>query len=223
MRTETKATDHPGTSPLGWRVRFRKIRWCEGDLVPEARLGSGDRAPVASLWIGHRDLAVLAQEVLRHGQVLWFQAHGFSMQPFIQPGDRLRLRPLRPSGPVLGEVILYRTSGERLAAHRVVGRAPGAGQPLRVRGDRLWAPLEAVEPSRLLGRVDRLERGSRLRRLERARYRLPVLLWIGLRPGVRLLHPWLGRIRRRLCAGLQTLHPVAGCHPARSRLLSERR
>ena len=165
----------------------------------------------ANLWISHRDLANLAREVMRHGQSFRFRAQGISMRPFIRSGDLLTVQPLGGGeSPRLGDVILYQAEGDRLIAHRVVG---GSGASLvargrisgyradettlRVRGDRLWAPLERVRPAQLLGQVVAIERNARLYRLTGAGQRVTALAWIGLRALVRAVRSRLGKVKRR--------------------------
>ena len=78
------------------------------------------------LWIKHWELAELAREVLRRGQRFQFQAYDQSMWPFIRPGDRLLIEPLRSKQPRVGEVVLYQTFHGNLIAHRVVSVLPPA-------------------------------------------------------------------------------------------------
>ena len=105
------------------------------------------------LWISHRNLAGLIHQVMDHGNDFHFRAQGVSMKPFIQSGDLLTVQSISKS-PHIGDVILYQTITNRLIVHRVVGRTSLTCNnnelghqdktTFRVRGDRLWAPLERL-------------------------------------------------------------------------------
>lgn len=172
------------------------------------------------LWIKHWELAELAREVLRRGQRFQFQAYGQSMWPFIRPGDRLLIEPLRSKQPRVGEVVLYQTLHGNLIAHRVVSVLPPAptlpqkreeGHDrvcLHIRGDRLWAPLEPVHLYQLLGRVTAIERNHRRISLTATRRRLTALTWLALRPAIRVIRRRLGVLKRALQRVVLPIQPL---------------
>ena len=115
------------------------------------------------------------------------------MLPFIPPNARIYVRQ---GSPQWGDAILYQVPEGRLIVHRVVGKAgsfqrSGSIRRFRVRGDRLWAPLEWVSPEQVLGVVIRVQD----RDCNRLTYRLPIWLWISIRPFLRLLRAGLARCR----------------------------
>ena len=162
----------------------------------------------STLWIEHRELAELVREVLSRGQRFQFQAYGQSMWPFIHPGDRLLIEPLRSKPPRVGDVVLYQTVHGSLVAHRVVRALPptpalprqggGSRECLHLRGDRLWAPLEPVHPRQLLGRVAAIERDHQQISLTATQQRLQALAWLALRPVLRMVRRRLGVFKRTL-------------------------
>jgi hypothetical protein len=160
--------------------------------------------------VGHDDtlvtlsqaqLASMLREVAGMGGRLRFQAHGRSMRPFVRSGDTLVVEPLGGRRVRLGDILLYGTPSGGVAAHRVTGRRGGT---LRCRGDSLAAPLELVDPDRILGRVAAIERRGRLR--PSGWLRAAALGWIAIRPGVRACRRAVHRVLSVLASGR---HPDA--------------
>jgi phage repressor protein C with HTH and peptisase S24 domain len=97
--------------------------------------------------------------LLGEGRRVRFRAEGRSMEPAIREGDVLTVAPL--AGEVRrGDVLLYQ-AGQRLLAHRVVGRVRGADGLLRVRGDAPGWEEEHVPLADVLGRIEGIERDGR--------------------------------------------------------------
>ncbi len=140
-------------------------------------------AQISSLPIPHPELASILVEVLDRGGFFSFSAHGSSMWPFVLSGDRLTIQPLAGRPIRVADILLYRAPGQHLTAHRVIGMENGC---LRVRGDRLRAPLELVEQDAVLGRVVALERNGKKSRLVWAR--TLALAWIAVRGCLRAIH-----------------------------------
>jgi signal peptidase len=133
--------------------------------------------------LNHGEFASLSFELLERGAAVRFAAHGSSMWPFIRGGDVLVVRPVEVEALRVGDVVLYRTGGGGLMAHRMIRRAVRGGQTgLLIRGDGSAGPGDWVRPEQVLGRVTTVERGERMRRLDRYPPRLLTLLWIGLWP-----------------------------------------
>lgn len=145
--------------------------------------------------LAHEELAAILNEVTARGGCLRFQAHGRSMWPFVHSGDTLVVGSLGGSSPRVGDILLYRTPGGGVAAHRFIGRR---GRMLHCRGDRLSAPLELVEPDAVLARVLVIERRGRR---APASLRLLPLVWIALRAGLRACRTLLARILSVLASG----------------------
>ncbi len=88
------------------------------------------------------------------------RAQGTSMLPSIRPGDVLIIEAADVSEIPLGAIAVWRR-GERLVAHRAVGRIAEAGRVLLVtRGDRQQTSDEPVGEKDLLGRVTMIQRGA---------------------------------------------------------------
>ena len=120
--------------------------------------------------------AGLMAAVLAKGAPFRFQAHGFSMAPFIRPGDTLTLVPARPRLG-LGEVVAFTLAkGPQLAVHRVVARQRAG---YLIQGDNALEPDGCIPRSAILGRVVRVERDGR-----------PVWAGLGLE---RIIIAWLSR------------------------------
>jgi hypothetical protein len=102
----------------------------------------------------------LCAVLLREGQTVRFRAPGQSMGATIRDGDVLTVEPVDPGRVRRGDILLYLTT-RGLTAHRLVGRAPGAGQGFRFKGDALGSGEEQVRLSEVLGRVTAVHREGR--------------------------------------------------------------
>lgn len=98
--------------------------------------------------------------LLREGQAVRFRAAGLSMEPSIRDGDAITVVPVPLEEVRRGDVVLYRT-GDRLLAHRVMGRARGVEGLVLVRADAPGWEEERVPARDLLGRVEAVEREGR--------------------------------------------------------------
>ncbi|MGB7602413.1 MAG: S24/S26 family peptidase [Candidatus Sulfotelmatobacter sp.] len=120
----------------------------------------------------------LAVEVLRSFGTLRFVATGWSMLPFLWPGETLVVERISRDNETdnetnqdqdkdkdrvrVGDVVLVRR-GSGLCAHRVVAVAGTSENPQWItRGDALPAPDRPVAPKALLGRVAYVIREGRL-------------------------------------------------------------
>lgn len=102
------------------------------------------------------DAATVIADLLARGHAVEFRARGDSMYPAIRAGDLLHVEPLSRRGLRRGDVILTAAS-RGLTAHRLVGVA---GDCVLTRGDNASAHDPPLVPSRILGRVTRLERAG---------------------------------------------------------------
>jgi hypothetical protein len=129
------------------------------------------------------DLADLSAGILGRGGVFTFRARGASMVPFVQDGDQLTVQPTEVATQRVGDVILYWAGGERLVAHRVVGRRLDGDRPLLVtRGDATTGPGDVVEAEQVLGRVVQVQRGDGTLDLERGMWYTAARLWVATAP-----------------------------------------
>jgi SOS-response transcriptional repressor LexA len=113
----------------------------------------GDNYPVAGLM----------RAVLERGKAFRFEARGRSMHPFIQDGDMITVRSLAAGEPRTGDIVAFvhpATGGVRI--HRVVRSAEGGYQ---LKGDNVLGEDGLFSRDAILGRVLRVERGGRVRRL----------------------------------------------------------
>jgi len=126
--------------------------------------------------LGHGTFAALSAELIANTGGLRFRAHGRSMHPFIRGGDVLVLTETDGLSLRVGEVVLFQTAEGGVRAHRIIGRTE-SGQWV-TRGDALLSPDPPIEPDRLIGRVVRVERGTRSWRVDGGRHFLAARLWM---------------------------------------------
>jgi hypothetical protein len=132
----------------------------------------------------------LAAAALRGGRPLRIRVRGGSMLPFVRDGDDVVVEPAAPGDVRTGDVLCYEPWPGRLFLHRLVARTVDG---LVTKGDALTYS-ETIPPAALLGRVTRVERAGRVRRLDTPLARgasrliaafshvlsgvLPVALWV---------------------------------------------
>lgn len=115
------------------------------------------------LFLLNADLRDLMKAVLSRGENFRFRAHGWSMSPFIKPGDQLIITPINGNLLKLGQVVAFIHPGSNLCiVHRVIRRK---GQDILIKGDNInnrddgWTPKENI-----LGTVNKvLRNGKRIR------------------------------------------------------------
>lgn len=89
-----------------------------------------------------------------------FHFTGYSMYPFLKPGDRLIVRRLEDALIEVGDIVVIRKH-ENLVAHRLVGLSPDGKGVLK--GDSLLKPdTDIISLSSLTGRVEAIVRNNRL-------------------------------------------------------------
>lgn len=161
--------------------------------------------------LGRSELLELSAEVLARGGTFHFRARGGSMRPFIRDGDLLTIEPSPADSLHLGDVALYKSSGNRLTVHRVVGATATEGWVVYLmRGDAQAGPTERISAEQVLGRCVALRRGDRTLDLHHPTQRWISRLWQKTWPiGPRLLR--LGGLAYRAALGLlgcvQALRP----------------
>jgi hypothetical protein len=134
--------------------------------------------------LDHADLHELAVEILERGHGFVFRAHGRSMRPFICDGDTVRVVLVTPKQLRVGDIVLFRTSGETLLAHRIVRRLRNeSGVAWATRGDALFADDTPFQAHQLLGRVSHRTRGTGTVYLDGGWRRWAGLVWVNtIRP-----------------------------------------
>jgi signal peptidase I len=113
--------------------------------------------------LSNRAQVELLSGAMARGAAIRIRVRGLSMTPFIRDGDLLTIAPLGVLRPHPGDVVAFTyPDTERMAIHRVVARKdPG----WLVRGDNCQAADGVVLAENVLGRVVRVERGTRTVRL----------------------------------------------------------
>jgi hypothetical protein len=129
--------------------------------------------------LDHAGLHELAVELLGRAHGFVFRAHGRSMRPFIHDGDTVQVVPVAPAQVRRGDVVLFRTAGTMLLAHRIVRlRRSANGFAWVTRGDALLAADAPFAAHQLLGRVSHRIRRGRSVALDGGWRRWAGLLWI---------------------------------------------
>jgi hypothetical protein len=108
------------------------------------------------------DLGILMAEVLAKGEPFQFTALGWSMAPFIKPGDQLVIEPIGKRKPSIGEIVaLSLSESGSYRVHRIVRRME---QGFMVKGDNLLQADGIVTFEWILGRVKEVSRrGKKIR------------------------------------------------------------
>jgi hypothetical protein len=104
--------------------------------------------------------AELAQDLLRAGKALRFEARGGSMAPLVRDGDVLLVRPADGGAVGIGDVVLCSSAVGRILVHRVIGkRVTRQGRWFTVQGDALSRPDGEIPEAQVYGRVVAIKRG----------------------------------------------------------------
>ncbi len=149
----------------------------------------------------------LTKEVLSRGGSFCFRARGFSMVPFIRDGEILTIEPVKASALDMGDIAFYRAIGDRLVAHRVVGREVLDGREiLTMRGDTPSGSYDRVLAEQVLGRVVGVHRGEKLIRLDRGFQRLMARLLVRGSSVSSLIFQPVRTVKKTLVWFLQLLH-----------------
>jgi hypothetical protein len=131
----------------------------------------------------HPEFTQLSTEILGEGHRLRFTAHGSSMAPFIRGGDVLTVEPVESSQLRVGDIVFYRTEGDSLIAHRIIGiEKNNAKLKLRVRGDSSPGSEDAIAGDQILGRIEIVERGGKEIRINDGGWGSLGSIWVTLYP-----------------------------------------
>jgi phage repressor protein C with HTH and peptisase S24 domain len=115
------------------------------------------RASADNVEFSRPGVSDLLENVLAGGYSVRIQVTGRSMRPFLQGGEILIVEPVGNRRPRVGDIVLFKDQQDRLVIHRVirVGKAS-----VQTQGDALNEPDAAVETTRIIGKVERVERNS---------------------------------------------------------------
>ena len=115
------------------------------------------RASAEHVEIARPEVSGLFESVLAGGYSVRVQVTGRSMRPFLQGGEILIIEPVGSRRVRVGEIILFRDVQDRLVIHRVVRIEEASVQ---TQGDALNEPDLPVEMARIMGKVERVEKGQ---------------------------------------------------------------
>lgn len=87
----------------------------------------------------------------RGKKLFFFKTSGYSMWPFLRPGQKLLVKACAWDSVRIGDVLAYHKSGA-VVCHRLVGRDV-PGQALLVRGDSSCGVPERIPARLVIGRV----------------------------------------------------------------------
>jgi len=144
----------------------------------------------------------LAQAILEGGLTLRFRAKGMSMHPFVRHGDLLYVRAVAPDRVHIGDLVLFRIAGSKVAVHRVL-RRKRVGEKIAfvIKGDRVGRPDGIVPAENVLGEVIARERGGVKINLTTPARRLVKAGIAWLSPVWPVLLPIAGRLRSIIFKG----------------------
>ncbi|QSO45461.1 S24/S26 family peptidase [Alicyclobacillus mengziensis] len=100
---------------------------------------------------------------LDHEGSVEIASHGYSMYPFIRPGDVCKFNACKVSDLSSGDVVLYISQNGKLVGHRLlrtVGKPPSLH--IVVKGDTNANPDPLIQSDAVLGRLTEIRRGHRV-------------------------------------------------------------
>jgi signal peptidase I len=116
-------------------------------------------AAAENVELARPEVSGLFESVLAGGYSVRVQVTGRSMRPFLQGGEILIIEPVGGRRCRVGDVVLFKDGQDRLVIHRVI-RVRSAS--VQTQGDALNEPDSPVEIARMMGKVQRIERGQSL-------------------------------------------------------------
>jgi len=144
----------------------------------------------------------LAQAILEEGLILRFRAKGVSMHPFVRSGDLLYVQTIAPDRVHIGDLVLFRIAGSKVAVHRVLRRKRlGEKSAFVIKGDRVEQPDGVVPAENILGQVIARERDGVKIDLTTPARRLVKAGIAWLSPVWPVLLPIVGRLRSLIFKG----------------------
>jgi signal peptidase I len=109
------------------------------------------------------DFQSLLEQLLGSGALVRFAARGGSMAPGILHGEIVVVAPIGDDPIEPGEIVLVASKAEGLMVHRVVEvRGDGPGMRIVTKGDASQIVDRPTGRDEILGKVIRIEGGSRL-------------------------------------------------------------
>jgi signal peptidase I len=105
----------------------------------------------------------LFEDILDSGSALRVKVTGMSMAPFLKGGEVLTLRKVNGSSLKIGDLIFFKNAVGDSILHRIVSisRRGDGVISFRTKGDALIAFDEPVQENEILGKVYKIEKGTR--------------------------------------------------------------
>ena len=144
-------------------------------------------AAVENVELARPEVSGLFESVLAGGYSVRVQVTGRSMRPFLLGGEILIIEPIGSRLLRVGDVVLFKDGQDRLVIHRIIRIGKVSVQ---THGDALNGPDSPVEIKRIMGKVERVERGQ-LSQLDLESWTQCIRGWM-----LASLSLWRWRIRR---------------------------
>ena len=129
-----------------------------------------------------RDLAVFSADILSRGGTFRLRAKGVSMQPFVWGGNILTIVPVATSTLKIRDIVLYKSDGGELIAHRLIGYPQSDHTKLLIKGDSYGGAPVTVLKEQVLGRISEIHLGGKRISCDSWMVRYAVFLWIETSP-----------------------------------------
>jgi signal peptidase I len=94
--------------------------------------------------------------------LFYFDTSGYSMWPFLKQGSRVIAKKASLADLAIGDIVLYKSTGNGLICHRVVRKLKNNNERvIYVRGDNSSSLPEIISESRLLGKVEGIVKNNK--------------------------------------------------------------
>ncbi|MCF8256631.1 MAG: hypothetical protein K9J06_03710 [Flavobacteriales bacterium] len=126
-------------------------------------------SPEADKVLNTEETFGLGGQMLAEGRTVKLRLGGYSMWPFLLPGDVATIAPVKADEVLLGDVLVF-DRGDRWIAHRLISKeTKGKNHVLRTRGDSCINEDAPFKEEKLRGKVVEVQRGRRVFRLDHLR------------------------------------------------------
>jgi signal peptidase I len=144
-----------------WIAEFMKQR-----TEPEAGAREKSRSRHPSFAVSATEAAAIFEDVLESGSGLRVRVTGDSMSPFIEDGDVVTVRRVRPDSLRRGDLVFYKSDQGTPVLHRIVRerRKRDGTVKFQTKGDALLGLDAAIHAHAVLGRVCAVEKPGTGRR-----------------------------------------------------------
>ena len=127
---------------------------------------------------------------------IFINASGFSMWPFLRPGEKILVKRIPVEDLRIGDIILYRVTSQ-VVCHRLVKKIKDKGKYLLyARGDNSDSSPELINEKMLLGKAVGILRNGKMINLAARRQQFINWLIIGIAPWVIRFKPYYVMFRK---------------------------